>query len=136
MQPKPYKILHWLLIVMLTITPLRTIAGNSFCKIDVTSNVHSSVVKKEHTAGHHTMVQHVQIASADNNSMSSNQCCCCDDSQVGCSSNCDMGTSVSLILQESPYAAVFLAASESIAISSNIILRELTPPFRPPSANT
>lgn len=135
MHPKTYKLLRLFLIVMLTITPLRTVtAGNSVCKMEVTDNTPSSVMMSEHATGHHNMEQHVQMVSVDDNSMISNQYCFCDDSQGVCSSNCDMGMSVSLVLQELSYASVILDVSESVITSSNILLRELTPPSRPPAA--
>lgn len=59
------------------------------------------------------------------------QCCCCDGAD--CAGNCDMGMTVSLLLQQSPYQPVFKGEAESATVSSTVLLRELTPPSRPPA---
>ncbi len=58
------------------------------------------------------------------------QCCCCDD---GCASNCDMGINVSLIMQTTPYGPIFKKLLKSVNTSTNILVRALTPPSRPPA---
>jgi hypothetical protein len=135
MHPKTYKLLRWLLIVMLTITPLRAVTADvSGCKMNAVDNVHTVVMMSAHATGHHHVGQHDQATKADGNSTVSHQCCCCDDSPSACAGNCDMGVSASLILQELSYAVAVLAVSESVITTSSILLRELTPPSRPPAA--
>jgi hypothetical protein len=134
MHPKSYKLLRWLLIVMMTVTPLRAVtAGNTDCKMDVANDAASSVMMSEHATDHHEMEQHVHIMDIDDSSIAANLCCCCTDGHESCASNCDMGLTVSLVMRELSFAAVILDVSESVIISSNILLRELAPPSRPPA---
>lgn len=58
---------------------------------------------------------------------------CCDYPSAKCSGSCDLGVNVSLILQETPYAAVYKDSFKSVSLSSKILFRELTPPSRPPA---
>ncbi len=58
---------------------------------------------------------------------------CCDDPSTKCSGSCDLGVNVSLILQETPYLAVYKDSFKSVSLSSKILFRELTPPSRPPA---
>ena len=76
----------------------------------------------QHPVSHHNVAD--QAAA--------HQCCCCDDADA-CSGNCEMGMSVSLVLQESFYSPVFKDASRSGVFSSTVLIRELTPPSRPPA---
>ena len=76
----------------------------------------------QNQAGH--QMNHEQVIAIDQ------QSCCCDGD---CASNCDMGMTVSLILQSSAYTPVIKNVSESIRISTDIIVRVLTPPSRPPA---
>jgi len=56
-------------------------------------------------------------------------CCCCDD---GCISNCDMGTTASLLMQVSSYSPIFINTGNIFISSPELQLRALTPPSRPP----
>ena len=135
MYPKTYNLLRWFLIVMLTITPLRAVTADvSGCKMKTADNVHTASMMSDHAAGHHQTGQHEQMTKADDSSAVSHQCCCCSDSTSACAGNCDMGVTASLILQELSYSVAVLAVSESVITTSNILLRELTPPSRPPAA--
>ena len=58
---------------------------------------------------------------------------CCDDLSINCSGACDLGVNISLILQETSYAAVYKNSSKSVSLSSKTLFRELTPPSRPPA---
>ena len=62
--------------------------------------------------------------------VSSAQCCCCGND---CVSNCDVSVSVSLIMQASAYSPVFVNASNTDHYISDLLLRTLTPPSRPPA---
>ena len=62
----------------------------------------------------------------------SHQCCCCDDGG-NCAGSCDMGMTASLLMQKSSYASAFIDVTESIIFSSDLLIRELTPPARPPA---
>ena len=58
---------------------------------------------------------------------------CCDDLSSNCSAACDLAVNVSLVLQETSYAAVYNSSFKSVSVSSKILFRELTPPSRPPA---
>ncbi len=58
--------------------------------------------------------------------------CCAETSTDVCISHCDMGISVSLFIQSTTYAPLFINVAEAETISSAPIVRELTPPSRPP----
>ncbi len=59
---------------------------------------------------------------------------CCDDN--GCSSSCDMSMGASLLIQISSYSPVFVTVESIPAFSSELQLRALTPPSRPPLATS
>jgi len=63
-------------------------------------------------------------------SVANKQCCCCDND---CMSNCDMGVTASLFMQVSAYTPDFVKTTNSISYTSEILVRALTPPSRPPA---
>ena len=63
-------------------------------------------------------------------SVANKQCCCCDND---CMSNCDMGVTASLVMQVSAYTPDFVKTTNSISYTSEILVRALTPPSRPPA---
>lgn len=62
--------------------------------------------------------------------VSDTQCCCCAND---CVSNCEIGVSVSLVLQVSVYLPVFANSSNIHSYTSDLLLRTLSPPSRPPA---
>ena len=73
------------------------------------------------------------MLSTDTMSPEMNGHSCCDDLITNCSAACDQAVNVSLILQETSYAAVYKYSFKSVSVSSKILFRELTPPSRPPA---
>ena len=71
--------------------------------------------------------------STDSMSSEMNGHSCCDDLSTDCSVACDLGINVSLVLQQTSYAAVYINSFKSVSVSSKILFRELTPPSRPPA---
>jgi len=127
---KRYRSLHYLLIIFLMLAPFRSVMAISspHCDMDAMSasdemNVEMRVMSSgeamlhQHTVADTTAVHH--------------KCCCCDGGN--CAGNCDMGMSVSLVVHESLYAPVIVAVTESLIISSAILIRALTPLTRPPA---
>jgi hypothetical protein len=57
------------------------------------------------------------------------QCCCCDSH---CVSDCEMGMSATMLIQNSSYAPQFVNVAKSLTLSSDLVIRALTPPSRPP----
>jgi len=80
----------------------------------------------EHSANHQVADQ----LAVEQQTESNHQCCCCD---TNCVSDCEMGMSVSLLMQVSSYTPLFTNAADSAIISFEILVRELTPPSRPPA---
>jgi hypothetical protein len=113
-----YKLLHYVLIVLLMFAPVR----GAMALQQVHCNMDDMVMESHDMAS---------MPSTDTKQQADRQCCCCDGAD--CASNCDMGMTVSLVIQQTPYIPVFKKVSESITISANILLRELTPPSRPPA---
>ena len=66
----------------------------------------------------------------DENTVTDTQCCCCGND---CVSNCEIGVSVSLVLQVSLYSPVFANASNIHSYTTDLLLRTLSPPSRPPA---
>lgn len=58
---------------------------------------------------------------------------CCYDGNA-CAGDCDMGMTVSLLIQTATFAPLFINVEEAENVSSAAIVRELTPPSRPPAA--
>jgi len=58
--------------------------------------------------------------------------CCTGDSI--CKKICHMSMPASILMQDSSYIANFTHVSQSVALSTDLIKREHTPPFRPPLA--
>lgn len=131
-----HKLLHYVLIVLLMFAPLRGVVAmqDTHCDMDEMSMSSSSA-----DSSHEMMVSdemHI-MSSIDADALqqesgqSDHQCCCCEGAD--CAANCDLGTVVSLVLQQSSYVPLFKDVSESISVSQNILIRELTPPSRPPA---
>ena len=66
----------------------------------------------------------------DEKTVTDTQCCCCGND---CVSNCEIGVSVSLVLQVSLYSPVFANASNIHSYTTDLLLRTLSPPSRPPA---
>lgn len=113
------------------LAPLRSVMAmsSSHCDMDDMPATHdmSTMVSGK------TMVHHNSMTT--DTAEINHQCCCCDDGNTNgsCAGNCDMGMSISLLIQESSYTPVFLEVAESNKISPHILVRALTPPSRPPA---
>jgi hypothetical protein len=127
---KRYRSLHYLLIILLMLAPFRSAMANTSPHCDMDAMSASNEINPEISvmpSGEASLHQHaVSDAAAVHH-----QCCCCDDGN--CAGSCDMGMSVSLVMHESLYAPVIVAVTESVTISSSILIRALTPLTRPPA---
>lgn len=148
-----HKFIHYLLIVLLTCAPFRSVMAlqtqachsgedamashSDYMSAGMNdSDVLVSVQMDSH-AHHQSMMMEksaeADIVNADSSAdVSANQCCCDDHSN--CQSGCDMGTMASLIVQQSLYSPILIDASESVMVPSSLLVRELTPPSRPPAS--
>ncbi len=73
------------------------------------------------------------MLSTDSMSSEVNEHGCCDDLSVNCSGACDLGVNISLVFQQTSFAAVYKNSFNSVSLSSKTLFRELTPPSRPPA---
>ena len=114
MNTKANKFLHYVLIVLMMFAPASgsLAAQSSHCDM---SNMSSMDSGPSHQG-------HVEQTEKNN---------CCDTDN--CASNCDMGMTVSLFIQMSSYSPVFLAVTESAVFSTEVLVRSLAPPSRPPA---
>jgi hypothetical protein len=115
-----------MLIILLMITPMRSVTAGqvSHCDTDEMSNMTS--------ASHQMHMSQADIVDShqDKQQNAGQDCCCCDADS--CASNCDMGMTTSILMQNSTYTPVFVSAVYIELFSSKILARALTPPTRPP----
>ncbi len=116
--------------MLMVIAPVRGALAIQDSHCDMEEMVMS---KHDGMMGSHDMMTHDMsgMMSSEQPQHNSKQCCCCDGTD--CAGQCDMGMSVSIVVQQSSYVPVFKDVSESITVSENILVRELTPPSRPPA---
>ena len=146
-----HKIIHYLLIVLLTCAPFRSVMALQIqschsgeaamashsdymtaAMVTVTTDSVALVSGQMDSHAHHRSMMIEKSPEAD--IASANQCCCDDHSN--CASGCDMGTMASLVVQQSIFSPVLIDASESVMVPSLLLVRELTPPSRPPAINS
>jgi len=123
---KRYKLLHYLLIILLMFAPLPVVMA-AHCDMDAFSG--SAVMPGS------AMEAHDMSAMLLTDSMSSEKYGhgCCDDLSAKCSIACDLAINVSLILQETPYSPAYNVSFQSASLTLKTLFRELTPPSRPPA---
>ena len=133
MNIKLYKLLRYALIILLMIAPLRSIAAApcDMTEVNVSSGSADVRIEMSHAV---TMVHDMTAMLASDSSQAgmTKGYNCCDDISINCSAACDLGISVSLILQETSYSPVYKNSFKVTSISSKVLFRELTPPSRPP----
>jgi hypothetical protein len=129
---KPYKLLHYLLIILLMFAPLSAVVAAP-CGMgdmaEMTASSSSAVMPAPVVLAHDMST----MLPTDTMSSEVNGHGCCDDLSSNCSAACDLGVNASLILQETSYAAVYKDSFKLVSFSSKILFRELTPPSRPPA---
>jgi hypothetical protein len=149
---KHNKALHYLLIILLMLAPVRSAMALQLAPCDMadmdmaymdmgTSSISMPASMRGHDMHHmsshgmssdqDTSDQTISDKTISDNTGAAHRCCCCDN---GCKSNCDMGMSASLIIQSSTYSPVFVKASSFSGFVSATLVRALTPPSRPPAS--
>jgi hypothetical protein len=128
---KHYKPLHYVLIILLMLAPLRSVmaveqAPCDMADMDMEKTSMSMPVMDHDMSSHEMSSDHMQVEQ----SAATHQCCCCDSD---CLSGCDMGMTASLFIQASVFTPVFINTSSSPGFNSEILARALTPPSRPPA---
>jgi hypothetical protein len=128
MNIKRYRLLHYVLIILMMIMPLRGVIAAQ-CDVE-------KMHMEEMGASSNKVVMHGAMA----HDMSAMQFAdevqkhhCCDNASVLCSGICDLGINISLMPQQSFYSPVYTSSFKPVAFSSKILFRELTPPSRPPA---
>ena len=134
MNPKHYKLLHYVLIILLMFAPMRSAFAMESSHCDMDGDMGSMSAQSMSSGMQMSSVQdNSQMERMNHEPMNLEQmphdCCCCDD---GCNSNCDMGTTASLLIQVSSYSPVFIKTDNIFVSSPELQLRALTPPSRPP----
>ncbi len=145
MNYKSCRLLSYLLIVMLTITPLRSaLAGSAPCmKHAMMENMAMSTMSmtqmsinhsnKMLVSSHHDMTRH----NGMNHSMAmaqtkAHKCCCCKGAHHCTGHQCDMGSPLVYIPQTQQFSPVMVLASQAGNIDDHPLGKAFTPPFRPP----
>ncbi len=126
MNQKNHKLLHYVFIILLMFAPLRSAFAMESSHCDMDGDMSSmSAESMNHDQMNHEAMNHEQM----NLEQMNHDCCCCDN---GCNSNCDMGTTASLLMRVSSYSPVFIKIDNIFISSPELQLRALTPPSRPP----
>ncbi len=129
MNPKHYKLLHYVLIILLMFAPMRSAFAMESSHCDMDGDMSSMSAQSMSPGMQMSRVQYNSQTEQMNHETMNHDCCCCDD---GCNSNCDMGTTASLLMQVSSYSPVFIKTDNIFISSPDLQLRALTPPSRPP----
>jgi len=125
---KQNNVLRYVLIILLMFAPMRSVLAEqaSHCNMDDMSAMSA-------TASTHQM----QLSQPDlipdhinQSQQSQHECCCCDAGS--CAGNCDMGMTVSLLMQVSSYSPHFVNPEKLMLSATALLLRTLSPPSRPP----
>lgn len=120
------KLLHYVLIVLLMIAPLRGVVA-AHCEMEAMNTSSGAVMHG--TMAHGMSAMHPSGSMPAD--MSKHQCC--DDTSINCSIVCDLGLSFTLVPQATTYSPAYKISFKPDALSSTILFRELTPPSRPPA---
>lgn len=116
--------------------PMRSVMAmqQMHCDMDASSSVSEVSVSENHASHDMSSMSQLAFNQQPTNQQPSekNQHSCCSGSD-SCSTNCDMGMAVSLLIQATSYAPLFLNVADADNVSSAPIVRELTPPSRPPA---
>jgi len=130
---KHHNILHYLLVMLLIVAPLRSVfAMQAMVCEDMSTELQQSRVTDSALPTDHcrTMMPVAGAAPAAGLSAQSYNTCCHDDG--ACKSDCHFTMSVSLPIYQGEYTAVLFGTETLDADSTILVVRELNPPFRPP----
>lgn len=141
MNKKHNKLLHYVLIILLMFAPVRGVLAvqQSHCDMDDMSmnSMSMSTMMQSHDmdamSSADLSVDGLADMSAGKNTDKHQSCCCDGDCQAACMGSCDINISASLLIQNSTYHQAFAKSTSSSGFSSEIIIRALAPPSRPPA---
>ncbi len=129
MKINQYQLLHYALIMLLMIVPVRGAVAmqQSHCDMD-DNTVYTSADISDHSIAHDMTAMSIADTSVQKADKSHD---CCSNNSI-CISNCDMSMSVSVLMKRSIYTPKFTQAEASVALTTDLITIEHTPPYRPP----
>lgn len=139
MNSKHYKLLRYVLIILLMFSPMRSVMAmqSSHCDMSAMSAMSSSDFMQQSgiTLSKNTETSNFPDSTfahqhSDEQQQMNHKCCSSDGNS--CGSDCDMGITVSLLMQVSLYSPVFVNTEKLILSSPELLIRALTPPSRPP----
>ena len=112
--------------------PLRSVMAEQFssCAMDEMSTMSSENLLHQMHLSQTTVDVSVSEPQASQQSTMQHDCCCCDGDN--CASDCHMGMAASLFFQFSSYTPVYVNAANIALYASDLLVRALTPPSRPP----
>ena len=150
MNVKHYSLLHKslriVLILLLIISPFRSALAIQLLPCEMESMSDDAVANMAVSSHHDIHAMHESAASrmdashqhhlmqSDSKQAGTDQlsCCCCDDGN-SCAGNCDLGVNASLVIRKSSFTPVLIDVTRAPMISTDIVIREPSPPFRPPA---
>ena len=137
MEVQHIKLLHYVLIILLVLAPVRSVMAeqNSACDMDEMPAVMSDASTHQN---HYSQIEPDTVVpdsvdttvETEKSQQMQHNCCCCDGN--ACASDCNMGLAVSLLTRVSTYTPVFSSAEYVTIFSIDILVRTLSPPARPP----
>ena len=128
------KLLHYVLIILLIIAPLRSVLAAQLMACDMKTASADVVLSAEHCQHKAGLGSLMKIPASDLQDdlliVKHTKSCCSTNS--ACMSDCHFAISASLLIQTAEYSPVLLVIDTFDNVSSSLIVRELSPPSRPP----
>jgi hypothetical protein len=127
------KMVLWIMVISMTIAPLRVSVASDepHCDMSATSNAVSSV-----KVGVETNVVDMTVLQALND-IDTHACC---DSKTSCSTECVVdcatGSSLTALLKQTDIESRFEHVLTMFHVRNNLLSREPSPPIRPPASLT
>jgi hypothetical protein len=118
-------LLNWILIALLAMLPLRNVMA--LAQVNCEMHDQSSIEMIDHSM--HAMHSSSSIDNRD--AVVADNCCCCDNG-MDCTGDCSLGLSASLIMQPVITVPTINQSRLQTFISTSLVLREISPPVRPP----
>jgi hypothetical protein len=119
-------ILNWVLIAVMVMLPLRSVMAFALTSCEMHDQASQAV------EGHsmHMMHRMVENARSDTGDSQNSDCC---NSGITCTGDCSIGMSVSFITPSVVMLPALNEAEFNPLVNNNLVLRDLTPPLRPPA---
>jgi len=133
---KQYKLLHYVLIMLLMFAPLRSVFAMQLmgCDMDDASakiTPSAKLVISSSSAHCQHMLNSAVTNDKVNHRVDHAAKSCCSDGGP-CSSSCHFSITASLFMRGADYSPVLLNSATFENVSTALIVRELNPPSRPP----